>query len=43
MTDRTCLLCDEPVEDVQQIGPVTFVLKPCGHEIDQEIHRDLFG
>lgn len=40
---RRCPACDAPVESVQDIGPVTWVLEPCGHQIDDRIHTDFWS
>ena len=40
MTDRTCPACDEPVEDVCQVGPITLELDPCGHQVDEKVYVD---
>ena len=39
---RTCPACDVPVESFRQLGPVTWVLEPCGHQIDDRIHTDFW-
>lgn len=38
-----CPICDEPIENTEHLGPVTVVLKPCGHQIDEHVYADLFG
>ena len=43
MTSPECPACGEPAEAARQVGPITLVLDPCGHEIDDRVYRDLFA
>ena len=38
-----CPACGQAVEDVQWVGPITLVLEPCGHHIDDYLYRDIRG
>ncbi|PSP79045.1 hypothetical protein BRC81_06115 [Halobacteriales archaeon QS_1_68_20] len=40
-TTRICPACDEPIQSTDRIGPVTYVLEPCGHQVDDRIHAAL--
>lgn len=40
MTDA-CPVCDEPIADAERVDPVTFVLQPCGHQVDERTYSDL--
>ena len=42
MTERTCPICDEPIEEFEKVGPITYELDPCGHQVDERVHSDLF-
>lgn len=35
---RRCPACGTPVESARQVGPITYRLDPCGHQIDDRIH-----
>lgn len=39
-SSKTCLICGEHVETTKSIGPVTYVLQPCGHQIDERVYRE---
>ena len=43
MTNPRCPACNEPIEDARSIGPVTLVLEPCGHQVDDHLYSDLLG
>lgn len=46
MTDESaprCPACGAVVEDARRVDSVTFVLEPCGHQVDEAVYRDLFG
>ena len=43
MTNPECPACNEPIEDARSIGPVTLVLEPCGHQVDDHLYSDLLG
>lgn len=37
-----CPACGAPVEDARRVDSVTFVLDPCGHQVDEAVYADLF-
>ena len=41
MTGPHCPICEERAEDARWIGPVTLVLEPCGHQVDDRVYRDM--
>ena len=41
MADIQCPACNEPIEDVHPVGPVTVMLEPCGHQVDDHLYSDL--
>lgn len=43
MTEAACPACRVPVEDTQRVGPVSVDLEPCGHQVDDQLYRDLFA
>lgn len=45
MTDdepHTCPICDTDITAATKRGPVTYVLHPCGHELDDHVYDDIF-
>ena len=42
MTDPECPACGHPVEDVRKVGPISLVLEPCGHQVDEQVYQELF-
>lgn len=36
-----CPACGEPVTTITQPGPVTYVLGPCGHQVDVDVYEEL--
>ncbi len=40
---RTCPTCGEPIESTRQVGPVTYVLEPCGHQVDDRVLADFLS
>lgn len=42
MSEVTCPGCGTPVEDTEWIGEITAILEPCGHQVDEQLHGDLF-
>lgn len=40
---ETCPACDELIEAVESVGPVTYELQPCGHQVDEGVYQDLVG
>lgn len=36
-----CPACGEPIEEIESVGPITYALEPCGHQVDEEVYRDL--
>lgn len=38
-----CPICDEPVERVDRPDPVTYALRPCGHQVDEHVYEDLLA
>lgn len=41
MTDETCPLCDEPIEEIERDGEITYTLRPCGHQVDDRTYEEL--
>ena len=41
MTRSTCPACDVPIDDYNPVGPITVVLEPCGHQVDDRLLADL--
>lgn len=41
MTDDTCPACGEPIEDIEQVGRISYELQPCGHQIDDRLYEKL--
>ncbi len=37
----SCPICDEPIENTEHLGPVTVVLRPCGHQVDEHVYAGL--
>lgn len=38
----TCPACGAAVEDARRVNSVTYVLDPCGHQVDEAVFADLF-
>ena len=34
-------MCGEAISTVTQVGPVSYVLHPCGHQVDDGVYNDL--
>ncbi len=34
-------MCDQSIEEIERVGPATFVLQPCGHQVDDRTRDDL--
>ena len=41
MTDRTCPICDEPIQEFERVDEITYTLHPCGHQVDDKTYEDL--
>lgn len=40
--ERHCPACGTHIESVEKVGAVTFVLEPCGHQVDDRVLAEVW-